>query len=183
MHAPLWMTINGVQGGIGNMSWGGGHLNTCPRRLEGITEAEACPGGGGGGGGGNGTKRKLVQGGGTKLNRAFTSLSWGGGGGGGGDNGISACPGREVLYMYIVPGEGGGGGGGMFAIIVIHRGVRLNNGITYLCNKLMYCQSIDLSETKTKKKKTAQLLSSYPDSILALMPHLKCACMMSAFSG
>ena len=45
------MTINGVQGGIGNMSRGGGHLNACPGvvggggggGLEGIIEA--CPGG------------------------------------------------------------------------------------------------------------------------------------------
>ena len=44
------MTINGVQGGIGNMSrggggGGGGHLNPCPGGLEGIIEA--CPGGSG----------------------------------------------------------------------------------------------------------------------------------------
>ena len=40
------MTINGVQGGIGNMSrGGGGHLNACPGGLEGIIEA--CPGGSG----------------------------------------------------------------------------------------------------------------------------------------
>ena len=39
------MTINGVQGGIGNMEYvsGGGHLNACPGGLEGIIEA--CPGG------------------------------------------------------------------------------------------------------------------------------------------
>ena len=41
------MTINGVQGGIGNMSLGGSPLNACPRwgggrGLEGIIEA--CPG-------------------------------------------------------------------------------------------------------------------------------------------
>ena len=39
------MTINGVQGGIGNMSPGGCHLNPCPGGLEGIIEA--CPGGSG----------------------------------------------------------------------------------------------------------------------------------------
>ena len=51
------MTINGVQGGIGNMSCGGGHLKACPGGSEGIIEA--CPGG-------SGTTYKLVQGGGTK---------------------------------------------------------------------------------------------------------------------
>ena len=33
-YAPLQMTINGVQGGIGNMSRGLGHVNACPRGLE-----------------------------------------------------------------------------------------------------------------------------------------------------
>ena len=42
-YTPLQMTINGVQGGIWNMSRGGGHLNACPEGLEGIIEA--CPGG------------------------------------------------------------------------------------------------------------------------------------------
>ena len=41
-YTPLQMTINGVQGGIGNMSRGGCHLNPCPGGLEGIIEA--CPG-------------------------------------------------------------------------------------------------------------------------------------------
>ena len=44
----------------------------------------------------------------------------GGMGGGGGGEGVSILSRR---------GGGGGGGGGMFTIIVIHRGVRLNNGI------------------------------------------------------
>ena len=44
-YIPLQMTINGVQGGIGNMSPGGCHLNPCPGGLEGIIEA--CPGGSG----------------------------------------------------------------------------------------------------------------------------------------
>ena len=35
-------------------------------------------------------------------------------------------------FIYIVPG--GGGGGGTFAIIVICRGVRLNNGIAHSTN-------------------------------------------------
>ena len=52
-YTPLQMTINGVQGGIGNMSRGGGHLKACPGGSEGIIEA--CPG-----------TYKLVQGGGTK---------------------------------------------------------------------------------------------------------------------
>ena len=50
------MTKNGVQGGIGKMSrggGGGGHIKACPGGSEGII-------------GGSGTAYKLVQGGGTK---------------------------------------------------------------------------------------------------------------------
>ena len=48
------MTINGVQGGIGNMSRGGGHLNPCPggvrRHNRSLSRGEwsnieDCPGG------------------------------------------------------------------------------------------------------------------------------------------
>ena len=80
-YTPLQMTINGVPGGIGDMSRGGGHLNHCPGGLEGIIDA--CPGG-------SGTTWKIVQGGGAKqklVQGAFTSLSLGG------RDIIQACPG------------------------------------------------------------------------------------------
>ena len=35
----------------------------------------------------------------------------------------------QGFFSILSRGGGGGGGGGMFAIIVIHRGVQLNNGI------------------------------------------------------
>ena len=90
------MTING---GIGNMSRGGGHLNACPGGLEGIIEA--CPGG-------RGTTQKLVQ-----L---------------GGWNKTEACPGgiyKSVLgrWRYNISLSRGafiycpGGRGGTFAIL------------------------------------------------------------------
>ena len=45
--------------------------------------------------------------------------------GGGGGQKLFQAPG---IYRSV-PGGGGGGGGGMFAIIVICRDVRVNNGI------------------------------------------------------
>ena len=98
------------------MSRGGGHLNTCPGGLEGKLIQ-----GGRGGGGCVEQKQKLVQGG------IYKSV-----------------PGRwrytisfsRGAFIYIVPGGGGGGWGGTLAIIVICRGVRLNNGIAHSTNNM-----------------------------------------------
>ena len=63
------MTINGVQGGIGNMSRGVA-LYACPGGLEGIL-TEACPGG-------VEQHRRLSRGSGAKLvHGAFTSVPGG----------------------------------------------------------------------------------------------------------
>ena len=90
------MTINGVPGGIGNMSRGGGGGGGGGWSFKSLSRG----GGGGGGGGlegiidacpgGSGTTWKIVQGGGAKqklVQGAFTSLSLGGRGI------IQACPG------------------------------------------------------------------------------------------
>ena len=109
-YTPLQMTINGVQGAIGNMSRGGWSFKCLSRgarrhnrslsRGEG-NNIEACPGG------------------------------W---------NKTEACPGG--IYKSV-PGRwrynislSRGGGGGRFAIIVICRGVRLNNGIAQYSDRL-----------------------------------------------
>ena len=76
----------------------------------GLNKVEACPGGGGGGNG--------------KQNRSLS-----GGGGGGGGAGIYKSVSGDIINACSVVLNPGGGGGCVFAIIVIHRGVLLDNGI------------------------------------------------------
>ena len=54
------------------------------------------------------------------------------------------CPGFFLINILSRGGLGGGGGGGLFAIIFIHRGVQLNNGIAqfgFLVQSEIECHS------------------------------------------